>query len=289
MKCRGKINVKGKGSMVTYFLHKKNDDEEGLPHQISQISTATAAGSEDYDPPEDLDNMNAESARLTQKRKSLCRQHHIFSSLNNNKSNVSINSDDSTDTVDPNGPLDFQPTEKTNLISDSRKNITGSSVISPESNSKILRNDFRPIIPLHCNTLMDSIESLQKLLKNDMTFSDITGKNPNKISMESNDTMNCISSRVMNNLANDISKMNGDDDESVTSPLLSNAAECDNSDAIQSDSEQNDTGATSNLLKISKSWYPMGREPFSVAKMSASKSMCAISTRNQNSAPIYQL
>lgn len=275
--------------MITYFLHKKNDDEEGLPHQISQISKASAAGSEDFDPPEDLDNMNAESARLTQKRKSLCRQHHIFSSLNNNQSNVSINSDDSTETVDPNVPLDFQPTEKTNLLSDSRQNTTGSSVISPESHSKILRNDFRPIIPLHCNTLMDSIESLQKLLKNDMTFSDITGKNPNKISMESNDTMNCISSRVMNNLANDISKMNGDDDDSATSPLLSNAAECDNSDAIQSDSEQNDTGVTSNLLKISKSWYPMGRESSTVAKMSTSKSMCAISTQNQKSAPIYQL
>lgn len=271
--------------MVTYFLHKGKGDEEGLPHQSSK---ATAASSEDYDTPEDFDNMNLDSARLTQKRKSLCRQHHIFSSLNNNQSNVSINSDDSSETVDPNGPQDFQPSEKTNLISDNRQNTTGSSVVSPESHSKILRNDFRPIIPLHCNTLMDSIESLQKLLKNDMSLSDITAKNPNKISMESNDNMNCISNRVMNNLANDISRMNGDDDESATSPLLSNAAECDNSDALQTDLRRHDAGAANNLLKISKSWYPMAREQRSGVKLSTSKSMCAISTQNQKSAPIYQ-
>lgn len=280
MKCRGKINVKGKGSMITYFLHKKKGEDDVLPHQGSKT---TAASSDDYELVEEPDEIvtAADCDRLQQKRKSLCRQHHIFSSLNNNPSTISMTSDDSIDLIDPNGPLDFQTSDRANLL---ENNKNGSccginSIVSPENHGKILRNDFRPNLPLHCNKLMDSIESLQKLLKNDISLSDLTAKNNNKISLESNDG-SIISSRVVNNLANDIAKMNGDEDESVTSPLLSSSNENYCLESMEKDFIKNTKFTLPRPLKVSKSLYPIAREQYSIARITNSKSMCAISTHH---------
>lgn len=285
MKCRGKINVKGKGSMVTYFLHKKKDDEDGLPHQGSRT---TAASSDDVaelvdEVEESVPNPPADdSDRLTQKRKSLCRQHHIFSSLNNNPSTMSMNSDDSLDAIDPDGPFDLLSHDKINLISDEKITMPANTVVTAEGHTRILRNEFKPNLPLNCNPLMDSIESLQKLLKNDISLSDITGRNAvNKFSLDSADA-STISSRVVNNLANDIAKMNGDEDESVTSPLLSSCAdnftvELRDKDVVKSNGSK---FTYPKSLKISKSLYPIAKEPYSIARISNSKSMCVISTQN---------
>lgn len=285
MKCRGKINVKGKGSMVTYFLHKKKGDDNGLPHQGSRTTAASSDDAADIvdEMEEPLPNPPADdSDRLTQKRKSLCRQHHIFSSLNNNPSTISMTSDDSLDEVDPNGPFDLQSSDRINLIADGKSNASQNTIIAADGYSKMVRNEFKPNLPLNCNPLMDSIESLQKLLKNDISLSDITGRNViTKFTIDTADAC-AKTSRVVNNLANDIARMNGDEDESVTSPLLSSCIENFNVESMEKEmtSCNGSQFAYQRSLKISKSLYPIAKEPYSITRIPNSKSMCAISTQN---------
>lgn len=222
LKCRGKINVKGKGSMITYILQRKNvndDGEDALTHQDSKLTAA----SEDYVVHEiDADQINAEDDddsgggdddgvgvgggdRLTQKRKSLCRQHNIFSSL----TNKSLLSDRSMG----GGSLDLTddaiiiPTERTKLLdNNNQSNTLPANVTSPDSTHL---KGFKSNLPSHCcATLKDSIESLEKLLKNDLNFSDINTQKIQsttavpahqqyaftKLSTESSDTANSICS-----------------------------------------------------------------------------------------------
>lgn len=187
LKCRGKINVKGKGSMITYILQRKNvggdgggeDDDCGgvcdtLTHQDSKMTGA----SEDYSSVHEIDDqIDADGDRLTQKRKSLCRQHNIFSSLTN-KSVASERSlgvgGGSLDLTD-----DMMPHERTKLLqnnhsqSNSLPTTNAPNVISPERQHK----GFKSNLPSHCYaTLKDSIESLEKLLKNDLNLSDINAQ-----------------------------------------------------------------------------------------------------------------
>lgn len=193
LKCRGKINVKGKGSMITYILQRKpNSDDDQLTHQSSRVT----AVSEDYEVYELDDEINADSARLTQKRKSLCRQHNIFSSLTN-KSLVSEHSmGGSLDLAD-----DAATNERTKLLDNNNQSNHSSvnNVVSPDAYLK----GFKPSLPLHCTTLMDSIESLEKLLKNDLNLSDLgttkvaaaaatMQQTLTKQSIESSDTANSI-------------------------------------------------------------------------------------------------
>lgn len=268
MQCRGKIDVKGKGSMTTYLL-QKNDDNV-LPHQGSQ---ATAASSDDVAEIVDetvepivMKSTVNDGDRLTQKRKSLCRQHRLFSSLNNDSSIISSASGDSLDDFDPSGSYDLLASDKTSLITEKRGPLKPNIAV-----------------PLTCNPLMDSIESLQKLLKNDISLSDITNRNValHKFSIDSIDNTT-ISSRVVNNLASDIAKMNGEEDESVTSPLLSSCVET-FSVTLENDKPSLDNNNDTFLrksLKISKSLYPIANEPYRISKMPNSKSMCVISTHN---------
>lgn len=264
--------------MVTYFLQKSKHDDDGLQHQASK----TTAASSDCELVEEAEMpTNADSERLTQKRKSLCRQHHIFSSLNNTEGRMSLDSDDSDNLVDPNGPLDFQASDKQNLIFDSKSNLAGNHVVCPEIHGRTIRNDLKQNLSLNCKPLMDSIESLQKLLKNDISLSELTNKNlmSNKISLESSDSMG-LSSRVVNNLAIDISKMNGEEDESITSPLLPSPAESYRLETMDKEANRSHKFGCRKPLKLSKSFYLINKKQYNGSKIPNSKSMCAISMQN---------
>lgn len=188
LKCRGKINVKGKGSMVTYFLRRKQfpsaDDEDALTHQSSRITQP----SEDYDLCDLEDQQNMDLARLTEKRKSLCRQHHIFSSL----TNKSVASEQSmADSIEFSDDTAI-PSERVRLLHKSASK-SSATAISPEIGGKMAA---KATIPAHCAPLKDSIESLEKMLKNDYSLSDINATKLHalpvglqKLSTESGETL----------------------------------------------------------------------------------------------------
>lgn len=302
LKCRGKINVKGKGSMITYILQRKNaPDDEMLTHQNSKVTAASG----DYEVHElDDDQICADSERLTQKRKSLCRQHNIFSSLTN-KSIVSESSmGGSLDISD-----DVMANEKTKLLENNNQSSSSpaNNVISPDTYLK----GFKPTLPSHCNTFMDSIESLEKLLKNDLTLSDISATKPQiiqptitKLSTESSDTTQSTCSSDANrmrtsperqtsrsNCNSDGAKMMPDKDECAkqSSPPLpppqpSSKATTSDDTFIKSFKKKirfRDVG----LMKLSKSWYPLvnkSDQSNQKAKIPNSKSLHLISTHNQN-------
>lgn len=299
LKCRGKINVKGKGSMITYILQRKpHSDDDQLTHQSSR---ATAV-SEDYELHEIEDQMNADSARLTQKRKSLCRQHNIFSSLTN-KSLVSEHSmGGSLDLTD-----DAVANERTKLLDNNNQSIHSfGNVVSPDTYLK----GFKPNLPSHCTTLMDSIESLEKLLKNDLNLSHLsttkvmaTQQTIPKQNIENSDTSNSIcasdvgqcqttSSQSVVNKSN----CNGDgiklapndetklvqDEEKLPFPLQRGTASEDGLiRTITRKFRFQDVG----LMKLSKSWYPLANKSEQSqhrTKIPNSKSLHLIPTHNQN-------
>lgn len=312
LKCRGKINVKGKGSMITYILQRKNaPDDEQLTHQSSKV-TAT---SEDYEVYEVDDEINEESARLTQKRKSLCRQHNIFSSLTNKSLASEHSMGGSLDLPD-----EMMVNERTKLLdNNNQSNSSPANVISPDAYLK----GFRPL-PSH-TVLKDSIESLEKLLKNDINLSDISTTKTQittpqqlhqqqqqqqqhqqaitKLSIDSSDTatslcsIDTIQTQTANeNMVNQIN-CNGDG----IKPMPNNVAmdECEKLPSAAPPKETTascDDGLIKNitkkirfrdggLMKLSKSWYPLvtkSDQSNQKAKMTNSKSLHLISNHNQN-------
>lgn len=297
MKCRGKINVKGKGSMITYFLHRRSASEEDdlLTHQSSKV---TAMSSEDYELCGIDDSINTDSARLSQKRKSLCRQHNIFSSLTNKSVASEQSANDSIDLSDES----VIPNEKTKLIGggdcQSYTPPTNSCVVSPESFPKSL---FKSNIPTHCTVLKDSIESLEKLLKNDFSLSDInttkiltTQPSLTKRSVDSID--GCIISggggkSPESNVPNHFNKKFSNQD---CKPLTANNGDLLLGTGIKGGNNGDDKGLIKTIkkkikfrdtgfMKLSKSLYPLNPTKTNHnAKMSTSRSLHLISAHNQN-------
>ncbi|XP_055909103.1 adenylate cyclase type 6 [Eupeodes corollae] len=83
--CRGNVNVKGKGTMVTYFLKGKQPPSLASPQTTIEpnaniLPNQNSGNSEDISA--DEVDMNSNMSNLTsQRRKSLCRQHNISSSF----------------------------------------------------------------------------------------------------------------------------------------------------------------------------------------------------------------
>lgn len=305
MKCRGKINVKGKGSMITYFLQKPTAvdcSDDVLTHQNSKM---TAASSEDYELC-DEDGID-DSARLTQKRKSLCRQHNIFSSLTNKSIASNVSEHIMGGSFDANDDI-LVPNEKTKLLSQSDSHASTTpggggcgSILSPELYPK--KCDFKPNLPQHCVTLKDSIESLEKFLKNDYSLSDLSTTKvlSNKVSAENGDvivpfTMNPLSPKVFvtaqpNHSNNIKTKTNGmpatvNMMNATTTYAAASASFATNSmkmdDPIKRTIKRTINFGDRSLMKISKSLYPMTKERIETFKIPNSKSMCVISSQNQN-------
>lgn len=316
LKCRGKINVKGKGSMITYILQRKNtSDDDALTHQDSRM-TAT---SEDYEIHELDDQVSPDCDRLTQKRKSLCRQHNIFSSLTNKSLASEHSMGGSLDLTD-----DVMPTERTKLLDNSNQSHSSpptNSVVSPDTYLK----GFKPNLPSHCTPLMDSIESLEKLLKNDLNLSDISTQKIQttqhaitKLSTDSADTTNSICSNdisrnqttiissppstptstttTMTN-ENSLNKLNCNGDGMKLMPNCTNKNECSNEFSQPlNETETSEDGLIRSikkkirfrdvgLMKLSKSWHPLvnkSEPPNQKTQIPNSKSLHFISTQNQN-------
>lgn len=297
LKCRGKINVKGKGSMITYILQRKNaPDDEQLTHQSSKV-TAT---SEDYEVYELDDQIAEDDARLTQKRKSLCRQHNIFSSLTNKSLASEHSMGGSLDLPD-----DIMVNERTKLLdNNNQSNSSPANIISPDTYLK----GFKPL-PLH-TILKDSIESLEKLLKNDINLSDISTTKTQvtaqqqqaiaKLSVESSDTAIsiCSNDSILTQTANEclINKTNCNGDGGKPMTNSTNKDECVRSPTPPRETSSSEDGLIKNiknkirfrdggLMKLSKSWYPIVTktdQSNQKTKMPNSKSLHLISTHNQN-------
>lgn len=149
--------------MVTYFLQRKQnqlDDDDALTHQSSRITQP----SEDFEMCDLEDQKNMDMARLTEKRKSLCRQHHIFSSL----TNKSVASESMADSIEFSDDAAI-PSERVRLLYKSSCKSSNAAT-SPEIGGKMMAKSN---IPAYCAPLKDSIESLEKMLKNDYSLSDI--------------------------------------------------------------------------------------------------------------------
>lgn len=289
LKCRGKINVKGKGSMVTYFLHRKQhaaDDDDVLTHQSSRITQP----SEDYELCDADDQLNMDMARLQEKRKSLCRQHHIFSSLTAKSVASEQSAAESIEFADDTAIT----SEKTRLLDRSNSKSTN-TVVSPDISSKMLAKSN---IPAHCAPLKDSIESLEKMLKNDYSLSDISSTKYHtiqggiiKLSTESGDSLLSTNSFDGNQtlLINDYTATDGDTQnndkiDEIDAEIKSQHSKASDSNLFSS--IKNKFRFQSNgILKMSKSLYPFHRsqsKDIATAKMPNSKSLHYFPTHNQN-------
>lgn len=194
--CRGSVNVKGKGSMITYFLKGKAElpapPEQPAPTVAMEQETAKEAPAEttpeappaieataaveaqphqeeednnDDDEDDDID-LNSNMQNLTaQRRKSLCRQHNISSSFGTNVSSTgitpSISNSSSVVTI---GAL---PALMRNVESCATPTVPPRTLVA-ELKEEITRDEK--------SALKDSIENLEILLKNNISLSDLSNK-----------------------------------------------------------------------------------------------------------------
>lgn len=269
--------------MITYFLKRKQhtfDEEDALTHQSSRVTQA----SEDFDMDDLDDQRNMDTARLQEKRKSLCRQHHIFSSL----TAKSVASEQSIiDSIEFSDDTAI-PSEKTRLL-DKSHSKSSTTPMSPEAKSIAKTN-----IPAHCAPLMDSIESLEKMLKNDYSLSDMNSTKAHtmqsgliKLSTESGETLMSNGSTDTNQrLLESISS----EERSETDDKIDENGELGRSTTSDQSLLKTITSKfrfrNGSLMKMSKSLYPFNREQTNGdAKIPNSKSLHYFPTNsNQNGA-----
>ncbi|KAH8319317.1 hypothetical protein KR067_004024 [Drosophila pandora] len=210
--CRGSVNVKGKGSMITYFLKGKKPIEpkvdlpkpdveppKTLPlakesekppaeseKQQEPIKTDSQEQDDDLLPSPDID-LNSNMQNLTaQRRKSLCRQHNISSSFGTNVSSStgitpSISNSSSVVTI---GALPAilrgaSPNTNPNPSTNANPSTTNdnSAVATPTAPPRTLVAELKDEIARDEKTgLKDSIENLEILLKNNISLSDLSNK-----------------------------------------------------------------------------------------------------------------
>ncbi|XP_034481214.1 adenylate cyclase type 6 [Drosophila innubila] len=188
--CRGSVNVKGKGSMITYFLKGKgqmpaeptpliveqeppkslqlNTTPAEVATEIEVAATTAADLVDNEDDDEDDIDLNSNMQNLTaQRRKSLCRQHNISSSFGTTVSSTgitpSISNSSSVVTI---GALPV-------LL----RNVNAESCATPTAPPKTLVTELKEEITRdEKSTLKDSIENLEILLKNNISLSDLSNK-----------------------------------------------------------------------------------------------------------------
>ncbi|KAH8365800.1 hypothetical protein KR093_004453 [Drosophila rubida] len=213
--CRGSVNVKGKGSMITYFLKGKATQPaqpateattavEQLPPKTLPLATATAEtkeieavpatplptpAAEDDDLEEDDIDLNSNMQNLTaQRRKSLCRQHNISSSFGTTVSSStgitpSISNSSSVVTI---GALPA-------LLRNANA-ANAESCLTPTAPPKTLVTELKEEITRdEKSTLKDSIENLEILLKNNISLSDLSNKQQQNLRGELVSSSTCSS------------------------------------------------------------------------------------------------
>ncbi|XP_052844867.1 adenylate cyclase type 5 isoform X1 [Drosophila gunungcola] len=217
--CRGSVDVKGKGSMITYFLKGKKPievkedlakadieppktltlaKEPEMEKQQEQAKEDLVEQEDDLLPSPDID-MNSNMQNLTaQRRKSLCRQHNISSSFGTTVSSStgitpSISNSSSVVTIgalpailrsgNPNPSSNPNPT-----TTDSCSECGGAtkSLATPTAPPRTLVADLKDEIARDEKIgLKDSIENLEILLKNNISLSDLSNKQQQNLRGES--------------------------------------------------------------------------------------------------------
>lgn len=206
MTCRGTIDVKGKGSMVTYFLNGKGETPLPCSSPINPIhppngSVIVSPTDPNDDHSElaplhesfgeqtteelDEDDANDYSQYLTQKRKSLCRQPNFsYRPQTSAGESSASHSSEASDSQASQALLGRANAENlANSIEESSNLmeclILGASSSTfdafPKSQVNELKHHSMP--PLgNQSHLMDSIESLEKFLKSDLTLSEFNSR-----------------------------------------------------------------------------------------------------------------
>lgn len=216
MTCRGTIEVKGKGSMVTYFLKGKGETPMPTPQSpitatITDIPVHLTNGSGFESPSDALDEHsdlvplsgsfgdqtteemddeeNIDYSKLTQKRKSLCRQPNISHPPPTSTGESSLSqSSDASDSQASQALLERTTNAEnmantiahsTNLVESiilGRTNQSNTFEALPRNQVNELKHHSMP--PLSNKShLMDSIESLEKFLKNDLSLAEFNSRN----------------------------------------------------------------------------------------------------------------
>ncbi|XP_055695668.1 adenylate cyclase type 6 isoform X2 [Lutzomyia longipalpis] len=174
LECRGSVNVKGKGSMVTYFLKgparadlvtfSKTNDE--LKQQQSSSTTTsedvTATGNPDKACGQSEDNPTA------LRRKSLCRQNDIVPYFSISLS-PSVSTGSCISGIQPSGTISSDSGDATG------KNPP--STVKPDESTRIMKTaaDFKGHRQrVEKSAMQDSIESLEKLLKSDIGLANLS-------------------------------------------------------------------------------------------------------------------
>lgn len=311
MKCRGTIEVKGKGSMVTYFLTGKEDPPTSLlitkklqiiENEVVQRTESIATNMEQFiDQYFDEPKMDAEQQEycLSQKRKSLCRQPNIFHPVS---VATAISSDSTSNYTDasPGGQSAVEsssvqsPQSTIGIVIRDRFTPIGIAATSAQpssidttlimrsiiqtSKNHQLQNELKhQSLPLCIKTnLMDSIESLEKFLKNDISLSDFNGRVPasavatlTTITMSPNATklnLDLHEEREKSKSSNHTKKVK--QPSSVVSPTTTMAKMLFRSNELSRSNETINKGFGSHLksikinskqmLKLSQSLYPIG-------------------------------
>jgi len=207
--CRGSVDVKGKGSMITYFLKGKKPIEvkEDMAQaeieppktltlvtepdklttdkekQLEQANEDSLEQEDDLLPSPDID-MNSNMQNLTaQRRKSLCRQHNISSSFGTTVSSStgitpSISNSSSVVTIGA-LPTILRSGNPNPTTTDSCSECGGASksLATPTAPPRTLVADLKDEIARDEKIgLKDSIENLEILLKNNISLSDLSNK-----------------------------------------------------------------------------------------------------------------
>ncbi|KAH8260653.1 hypothetical protein KR038_011220 [Drosophila bunnanda] len=228
--CRGSVDVKGKGSMITYFLKGKKPievKEELAKAEVEPPKTLTLSKEpekpasdaekqqdpvkedpseheDDLLPSPDID-LNSNMQNLTaQRRKSLCRQHNISSSFGTTVSSStgitpSISNSSSVVTIGAlpailrGGNPASNPTATDNC---SECGGASKSLATPTAPPRTLVADLKDEIARDEKIgLKDSIENLEILLKNNISLSDLSNKQQQNLRGESVSTTTTLRKR----------------------------------------------------------------------------------------------
>lgn len=157
MTCRGSIDVKGKGSMITYFLNGPADSN------LIEIECPNSTNTDIKNPSIQKDSDDPVMSLAAKRKKSLNRQDDIQQSM---CSNFSPSISPSQSNV---SSLSCNPNK---IVIDEIKNETRKCL---DVSSKKFLGEIRCNVQNQAN-LKDSIENLERLLKNDMSLSDLNQK-----------------------------------------------------------------------------------------------------------------
>lgn len=270
MRCRGTINVKGKGSMVTYFLNPQDEQGSPLINEIPSDNNSNVQGCQPDQTDDVQEIVDKENQCLTQKRKSLCRQQNIFFGTSNNSDSISFSQ--STENIDKN--LNSTAEDgKCNFEKPSRQacEVTMEN-FNPDSFFKTQLTEIKhQSLPLCKATLMDSIESLEKFLKNDLSLSDLNNRitSPPKSHPEPIDITNKLNPKQPFNYKRLKVSLKNSEQSKSTEMLCKQSSEPKNfGEQLKESIKIN----TKNVLKLSQSMYPMNGNQ-NKNKMPSSKSL----------------